>query len=65
MTTPVRHAAHNVLTEVDSNRYDLATALDRARQRLKDSREGRVGPGERQEERHQTDGVWSSRVQEF
>ena len=39
MTTPVRHAAHNVLTEVDSNRYDLATALDRARQRLKDSRD--------------------------
>ncbi len=39
MTTSVRHAAHNVLTDVDSNRYDLATALDRARQNLEDSRD--------------------------
>ena len=39
MTTPVRHAAQNLLTEVDSNRYDLATSLDRARQNLRDSRD--------------------------
>ena len=39
MTTTVRHAVHNVLTDVDSNRYDLATALDRARQSLEDPRD--------------------------
>ena len=39
MTTTVRHAVHNVLTDVDSNRYDLATALDRARQSREDPRD--------------------------
>ena len=39
MTTTVRQAVHNVLTNVDSDRYDLATALDRARQNLKDPRD--------------------------
>lgn len=39
MTKTVRHAVHNVLTDVDSNRYDLATALDRARQGLEDARD--------------------------
>tara|TARA_B100000686_G_scaffold257802_1_gene269942 strand:+ start:4259 stop:5632 length:1374 start_codon:yes stop_codon:yes gene_type:complete len=39
MTPTVRHAVHNVLTDVDSDRYDLATALDRARQNLKDPRD--------------------------
>ena len=39
MTTTVRHAVHNVMTDVDSDRYDLATALDRARQHLEDPRD--------------------------
>ena len=39
MTTPVRHSVHKVLTDVDRNKYDLATALDRARRELTDSRD--------------------------
>ena len=39
MTAPVRQAAHNVLTDVDRNRYDLATALDHGRRDLGDSRD--------------------------
>ena len=49
MTAPVRQAAHNVLTDVDSNRYDLATALERGRRDLGDSRDrallGEIGFG--------------------
>ena len=39
MTAPVRQAAHHVLTDVDRNRYDLATALDHGRRDLGDSRD--------------------------